>query len=341
MTERRALITGITGQDGSYLAELLLARGYLVAGLVRSSSRDFPSYIEQLRLDHRLRLFYSDIRDTQAALHAIAEFKPHEIYNLASQSHVGLSFISAEDTFAVNHIATRELINGALAIDATIRIYQASSSEMFGLATAPQTEDTPFNPVTPYGQSKLLAYQEAVCAPRAIGAYVASGILYNHESPRRGKNFVTRKITHSLAKIKSGLQDKLEIGNLDGTRDWGYAKDYVVAMWKILQQEKPEDFIIATGKTHAVRDVISIAATALALDITWEGSGIDERGIDANGSTIVSINPQFYRPVDVTNLVGDSSKARERLDWEPSVSFEELITLMALSDLTLVATHHE
>ncbi len=342
MSQPRALITGITGQDGSYLAELLASKGYLVFGLARRSSHDFTAPIENLRLHRQLEIIHGDIRDHDAITRALEIAKPDEIYNLASQSHVGVSFNCVEETFAVNYQAAKNLVVTARTLFPQVKLYQASSSEMFGSAQPPQNEQTPFSPNNPYGESKVQAHKECVIQERAeFGTFVCAGILYNHESPRRGKNFVTRKISHSFAKIKLGLQETLEVGNIYSERDWGYAPDYVYAMWQMLQQTKPEDYVIATGVLHSVKDFIESAAEAIAMQLTWHGSGVDEYATDANGVPRVRINKEFYRPIDHTNnLIGDSTKAKALLGWEPTVSFNELVHTMIMSDLDELS-HHE
>jgi GDPmannose 4,6-dehydratase len=341
MTQRRALITGITGQDGSYLAELLVARDYQVFGMVRRSSHDIGEPIETLRLRGAVELLYADMRDNESLKRSLERSQPDEIYNLASQSHVGLSFEIPEETFAINRDATVALVQTALAQNPNVRIYQASSSEMFGDVAGPQNEMTAMHPTNPYGESKLQAYREAVLKPRTEqGAFICSGILYNHESPRRGKQFVTRKITHSFAKIKLGLQETLEVGNIHTLRDWGYAADYVDAMWRMMQHDTPDDFVIATGTLHSVKDVIDTAAHALGMTLTWNGEGVDECAVDEHDITRVTINPKFYRPLDhVQNLVGDSTKAWTTLDWKPMTDFSALITLMVQADLAELQSH--
>lgn len=335
MTPKRALITGITGQDGSYLAELLCARGYIVFGFARRSSRDVPAYIEALRLNGSLTLLHGDLRDRDAIDHALQIAQPDEIYNLASQSHVGISFDCAEETWATNFTAAKMLIETAIARLPQVRIYQASSSEMFGDVPAPQTETSSCHPTNPYGEAKLKAYTDCVVQLReTTGAFICSGILYNHESPRRGKNFVTRKITHSMAKIKLGLQERLEVGNIDAERDWGYAPDYVETMWRMLARDTPEDFVIATGTLHSVKDFIHASATHAGIILNWTGTGQDQQAVDEHGVVRVAINPQFYRPTDhLHNLVGDTSKARSILNWQPTVNFTELVALMTDYDL--------
>jgi len=340
MSRKRALITGITGQDGSYLSELLVDKGYEVYGLARRSSRDISEPIEKLRLQKKVTVIHGDIRDTESIKHSLGIAKPDELYNLASQSHVGISFDCTEETMAVNYHAAESLFNEALSVNSKVKIYQASSSEMFGNAAHPQNESTAFHPINPYGISKLLAYQKCVLENRIKrNAFVCSGILYNHESPRRGKNFITRKITHSLVKIKLGLQDTLEVGNINSKRDWGYAKDYVEAMWQMMQQTDPDDFVIATGLLHSVKDIIDTTARNLDINLNWVGKGVNTQALNNAGKVIVKINPEFYRPIDATNLVGDSTKARNTLGWAPSIDFEELISLMVQSDLNELKKH--
>jgi GDPmannose 4,6-dehydratase len=341
MQQPRALITGVTGQDGSYLAELLASKGYRVFGLARRSSHDIPLSIEALRLQGTLEIIHGDIRDSESITRALGIAQPTEIYNLASQSHVGVSFDCREETFAVNYLAAKHLVTTARTQLPGVKIYQASSSEMFGASTPPQNESTPFTPNNPYGESKARAHVECVLAEREkFGTFVCAGILYNHESPRRGKNFVTRKITHSFAKIKLGLQETLEVGNIYSERDWGYAPDYVQAMWQILQQPKPDDYIISTGVLHSVKDFIHSAALAIAMPLTWHGSGSDECAIDENGIPRVRINKEFYRPNDHTNnLVGDNTKAKTVLGWSPTVTFDELVHIMINADLAELARY--
>lgn len=333
---KTALITGLTGQDGSYLSELLLSKGYTVYGLVRRSSNDpFVRISDEIKKE--IQIIYGDLRDIAAVERAVQESQPDEVYNLAAQSDVGISFKCPEETAEIDYYGVGRLVNAVLKIKPEARIYQASTSEMFGKTNPPQNEESPFQPVSPYGEAKLKAHQDFVVGYRERhGLHISSGILFNHESPRRGQHFVTRKITMSLAKIKLGLQDHFELGNLDAERDWGFAGDYVEAMWRMLQQEKPADYVIATGEMHSVRELVIAAAQALDMNITFEGSGVDEVGKDASGRTILKINPQFYRPIEVDLLCGDSRKAREVLGWKPRVSFTELVALMAKSDFEAV-----
>lgn len=331
--QKRAFITGVTGQDGSYLAELLLDKGYQVFGLVRETSSN-PSELLKLLCDQKgLRLLNGDLHDRESLMQVVATAQPDEVYNLASQSHVGVSFDAPDDTWEVNYVGAGRVITAALAANGSVRIYQASSSEMFGAAPPPQSEVSEFLPVSPYGEAKLRAHKEFVVENREKhGAYVCSGFLFNHESPRRGKHFVTRKITVSLAKIKLGLQDRLELGNLDTRRDWGYAKEYVVAMHAMLQMDKPEDFVIATGVQHSVRDFVDAAAAELGMSMQWEGKGEAEVGRNSRGEVIVSVNPRFFRPQELSDLVGDASKAKDVLGWKPMVTFRELVSIMTSAD---------
>ena len=330
---KRALITGLTGQDGSYLSELLLKNGYEVFGLVRRSSNDpFVRLPEEVRKS--VRVVYGNLRDSAALERAIEESKPDEIYNLAAQSDVGISFKCPEETVEINHYGVGRLVNAALKLKRDTRIYQASTSEMFGSTNPPQNETSPFQPVSPYGEAKLKAHQDFVVGYRERESmFICSGILFNHESPRRGAHFVTRKITKSLAKIKKGFQKSFTLGNLEAQRDWGFAGDYVRAMYLMLQQEKPRDYVIATGESHTVREFVEAACAALDMQINWEGDGLREVGKDANGNVILSIDPKFYRPVEVDALRGDSSRARTELNWKPEVSFQGLVEMMARFDL--------
>jgi GDPmannose 4,6-dehydratase len=335
---KRALITGITGQDGSYLAELLSDKGYKVYGLMRRTSLDPTLRIEHLNLEHKITLLYGNMRDSASLARALEEAKPDEIYNLAAQSHVGVSFKCPEETWEINYHGLGRLIHEAMKINPKVRIYQASTSEMFGQTAPPQKETSSMKPVSPYAESKLKAHEDYVVGYRKQhGLYICSGILFNHESPRRGKNFVTRKITISLAKIRLGLQDVLELGNLDAKRDWGFAGDYVVVMWKMLQQTKPEDFVIATGEMHTVREFVEAAAKHLGIKITWFGRGVKEVGKNEEGKIIVKVNPKYYRPVETNDLRGDSRKAQRKLKWKPTTTFDGLVELMIKSDLEALA----
>lgn len=332
--KKKAFITGITGQDGSYLAEFLLEKGYDIYGLIRRTSLDPLMRIDHLAVPRRVKLLYGNLRDSSSIRRALEEVQPDEIYNLASQSDVGISFKVPEETFEVNYYGVGRLVNEAIRLNKKVKIYQASTSEMFGKTKPQQSEKSPFSPVSPYGEAKLKAHEDFVVGYRERhNIFVCSGILFNHESPRRGEHFVTRKTTISLSKIKLGLQDCLELGNLDARRDWGYAGDYVKAMWQILQQKKPDDFVIATGKSHTVRELVNATASALGIQLRWSGRGVNEVAKDNQGRIRVKINPAFYRPNEVYYLEGDSSKARRRLGWKPETSFEELVEMMILADL--------
>lgn len=332
-TKRSALITGITGQDGSYLADHLLAEGYDVWGLVRRSSND-PFVRFESETKKAVRVLYGDMRDSAAVERAVQESRPDEVYNLAAQSDVGISFKCPEETVEINHYGVGRLVNAVQKIKPTAKIYQASTSEMFGKTKPPQNEESPFQPVSPYGVAKLKAYQDFVVGYREReGMFISSGILFNHESPRRGAHFVTRKISISLAKIKLGLQDGFSLGNLEAARDWGFAGDYVRAMHLMLQQDKPDDYVIATGISHTVRAFVEAACKAAEINIFWKGSGLEEVGVDGSGKTILTIDKAFYRPAEVDALRGDSTKAKRDLGWEPNTSFEQLVEMMVKSDL--------
>lgn len=331
---KKALITGITGQDGSYLAEYLLDLGYEVHGLVRRTSNDPMERISDMRLGGNLHLHQGNLRDLSTLRTILEEVVPDEIYNLAAQSHVGTSFVCPDETWDINYYGVGRLVNEAIKVNPKVRIYQASTSEMFGKTNPPQNELSLFDPVSPYAEAKLKAHEDFIKGYREkYGYFLASGILFNHESPRRGKQFVTRKITHSLAKIKQGLQDSFELGNLDAKRDWGYAKDYVEAMHAMLQLDEPDDFVIGTGETRSVREMAEIAAKALGMPIRWEGTGLEEKGILEDGRVIITINEKFYRPHEVDHLLADASKAKEELGWSATTSFEDLVTMMAEADL--------
>ncbi len=348
---KTALITGITGQDGSFLAELLLDKGYEVHGIIRRSSSFNTGRIEHLYLDewvrdmHRKRLVnlhYGDMTDSASLIRIIAETKPDEIYNLAAQSHVKVSFDVPEYTADADAVGTLRLLEAVriLGREKVTRIYQASTSELFGkVVEVPQSETTPFYPRSPYGCAKLYAYWITKNYRESYGMFTANGILFNHESERRGETFVTRKITLAAARIKAGLQDKLYLGNLNAKRDWGYARDYVECMWLILQQPDPDDYVIATGEYHSVREFTTLAFKYVGIDLRWQGEGVDEKGIDtATGKALVEVDPKFFRPAEVDELLGNPEKARTRLGWNPrSTSFEELVRIMVDSDTRLVA----
>jgi GDPmannose 4,6-dehydratase len=341
---KKALITGITGQDGAYLAELLLQKGYEVHGLKRRASLFNTDRIDHLYQDPhesnlRLILHYGDLTDATNLIRIIQEVQPHEIYNLAAQSHVAVSFETPEYTANSDAVGTLRILEAIriLGLKNKTRFYQASTSEMYGkVVQTPQTETTPFYPRSPYGVAKVYAYWITVNYREAYGFYACNGILFNHESPVRGETFVTRKITRGLARISEGVQDCLYLGNLDARRDWGHARDFVRAQWLMLQQDEPDDFVIATGEQHSVREFIEIAGRNLGLAIRWEGRDIAERGIDANtNKTVVRIDQRYFRPTEVDTLLGDSSKARTRLGWRPNISFVELVAEMAESDRNL------
>jgi GDPmannose 4,6-dehydratase len=338
-----ALISGITGQDGAYLAELLLHKGYEVHGIKRRASLFNTERIDHLYQDPHVKdrnfyLHYGDLTDSSNLIRIVQQVQPDEIYNLAAQSHVAVSFETPEYTANADGIGTLRLLEAIriLRLQDKVRFYQASTSELYGLVQEiPQTEKTPFYPRSPYAVAKLYAYWITVNYREAYGMYACNGILFNHESPLRGETFVTRKITRALARIKVGLQNCLYLGNLDALRDWGHARDYVEMQWLMLQQEKPEDYVIATGQQYSVRDFINAACAAVELDITWKGEGIDEKGHDREGRCIVSVDPRYYRPTEVETLLGDSTKARQQLGWAPKIPFNDLVAEMVLEDLKL------
>ena len=340
MTPKTALITGITGQDGSYLAEFLLNKGYIVHGIKRRASSFNTSRIDNLYRDPhaegvRLFLHHGDLTDSSNLIRIIQQTRPDEIYNLAAQSHVAVSFESPEYTADVDGMGTLRMLEAIriLGLEKT-RFYQASTSELYGLVQeTPQKETTPFYPRNPYAVAKLYAYWITVNYREAYGMYACNGILFNHESPVRGENFITRKITRALARIKLGLQDRLYLGNLDAKRDWGHAKDYVEMQWLMLQQEQPEDFVIATGVQYSVRDFVNAAAEELGIKVRWEDQGVDEKGYDAAGKCIVAVDPRYFRPTEVETLLGDATKAREKLGWTPKITFGELVAEMVREDL--------
>jgi len=343
-TQKIALITGITGQDGSYLAELLLDKGYEVHGLKRRSSSFNTERIDHIYQDTHIEnknfiLHYGDLTDSTNLIRVIQEVQPDEIYNLGAQSHVQVSFDTPEYTANSDAIGTLRILEAIriLGLEKKTKFYQASTSEMFGATPPPQSEKTPFYPRSPYGVAKLYSHWITVNYREAYGMFAVSGILFNHESPRRGETFVTRKITIGLSKIKKGLQDKLYLGNLDAKRDWGHAKDYVRAMHLMLQQDTPEDFVVATGETHSVRELIEEACGVLDIDLVWEGEGVEERGVDSKtGKTIIEIDPKYFRPTEVDVLLGDASLAKEKLGWKPEVAFKELVRIMIEADLSKI-----
>ena len=331
---KTALITGITGQDGSYLAELLIEKGYMVHGIVRRAS-----LINTHRIDHifdhpQMKLHYGDLTDAGNLVHVIQKCKPDEIYNLAAQSHVKVSFELPEYTGNVDGLGTLRILEAVriLEMEDTVRIYQASTSELYGLVQeVPQKETTPFYPRSPYGVAKLYAYWITKNYRESYGMYACTGILFNHESPRRGETFVTRKITRGLSKISCGLQDVLYLGNLNAKRDWGHAKDYAEAMWLMLQQDSPEDYVIATGQQYSVREFVEKSAQYFGMDIEWQGEGLDEIGIDKNtGRVVIKVDDKYFRPAEVESLLGDATKAKEQLGWEPKISFDELVEDMCI-----------
>jgi GDPmannose 4,6-dehydratase len=340
-TEKVALITGVTGQDGAYLAELLLNKGYVVHGIKRRASSFNTARVDHLYRDPhedgvRFFLHHGDLTDSSSLIRIIQQVQPDEIYNLAAQSHVAVSFEEPEYTANSDALGALRVLEAIriLGLEKKTRFYQASTSELYGLVQEiPQKETTPFYPRSPYAVAKLYAYWITVNYREAYGMYACNGILFNHESPVRGENFVTRKITRALARIRLGLQKRLYLGNLDAKRDWGHARDYVEVQWLMLQQEQPEDFVIATGVQYSVRDFVNAAAEELAIHIRWEGSGVDEKGYDTNGNCIISVDPRYFRPTEVETLLGDSSKAKAKLGWQPKTTFKELVKEMVQEDL--------
>jgi GDPmannose 4,6-dehydratase len=338
---KKALITGVTGQDGAYLAELLLNKGYEVHGIKRRTSLFNTARIDHLykdphEEDARFFLHHGDMTDSSSLINVIQAVKPDEVYNLAAQSHVAVSFEEPEYTANSDAIGTLRILEAIRILQLTekTRFYQASTSELYGLVQeVPQKETTPFYPRSPYAVAKLYAYWITVNYREAYGMFACNGILFNHESPIRGENFVTRKITRALARIKLGMQQHLYLGNLDAKRDWGHARDYVEMQWLMLQQDAPEDFVIATGEQHCVREFVDLTCAELGMTIRWEGSGVDEKGYDGAGNCIVSVDPRYFRPTEVETLLGDASKAREKLGWTPKIAFMELVREMAREDL--------
>ena len=340
-----ALITGVTGQDGSYLSEFLLAKGYEVHGIIRRSSVDYRERIAHLEGQPHFHLHYADMGDSMSLVKLVGKVQPTEIYNLAAQSHVQVSFDAPEFTADVDAVGVLRILEAVRTnrLEKTCRIYQASTSELYGkVEEVPQNENTPFHPYSPYAVAKLYGYWIIKEYREAYDMYCCSGILFNHESERRGETFVTRKITLAASRIAQGKQDCLYLGNLDSLRDWGYAKDYVECMWLILQQEKPEDFVIATGVQHTVREFATLAFQYAGIELRWEGEGINEKGIDVKtGKVVVAVSEDFYRPTDVVNLWGDPTKAKSQLGWNPqTTSFEELVRIMVNHDMQKVAADH-
>lgn len=344
--EKVALITGITGQDGSYLAEFLMDKGYQVHGIIRRASTFNTSRIQHLysnpasHKEGRMKLHYGDMTDSSCLVKIISTVRPTEIYNLAAQSHVKVSFDLSEYTAEVDAVGTLRLLDAVRTckLEKTVRFYQASTSELYGkVQEIPQKETTPFYPRSPYAAAKLYAYWIVINYREAYNMFACNGILFNHESPRRGESFVTRKITRSVAKISLGLLDVVELGNLDSKRDWGHAKDYVEAMWLMLQQDEPEDYVIATGETHKVREFVEAAFAFIGKKIVWEGSGVDEVGKEADtGIVRVKVNPKYFRPTEVELLLGDPTKAKTKFGWEPKVTFKELVKDMMAADIELM-----
>jgi GDPmannose 4,6-dehydratase len=347
--KKKALITGITGQDGAYLAEFLLDKGYEVHGIKRRSSLFNTDRIDHLYQDphekkRNFMLHYGDLTDSTNLIRILQQVQPDEVYNLAAQSHVAVSFESPEYTADTDALGTLRILEGIrlLGLENKSRFYQASTSELFGkVQETPQTEKTPFYPRSPYGVAKLYAYWITVNYREAYNIYACNGILFNHESPLRGETFVTRKITRALSRINLGLQDCLYLGNLNAKRDWGHAKDYVRMQWLMLQQDRPEDFVIATGKQYSVRDFVNIAAKELNIEITWKGKGVDEKGFDKKtNQQIVAVDPQYFRPTEVETLLGDPLKAKQKLGWEPEITFQEMVTEMVNHDLIEAKKDH-
>lgn len=342
---KKALITGITGQDGSYLAEFLLEKDYEVHGIIRRSSSPNTERINHIYDDENLHLHFGDLTDSNNLTNLVREIGPDEIYNLAAQSHVQVSFETAEYTGEVDGLGTLRILEAVriAGLENKTRIYQASTSELYGkVQEVPQSETTPFYPRSPYGVAKLYGFWITKNYRESYDMFASNGILFNHESPRRGETFVTRKITLSAARIKKGLQEKLYLGNLDAKRDWGYAKDYIECMWLILQADEPDDFVIATGEMHTVREFVDIAFKEVGIELIWEGSGIDEKGIDSKtGEILVEVDERFFRPAEVDQLLGNPTKAKETLGWNPTKTpFEELVKIMVNADLEYIENHN-
>jgi GDPmannose 4,6-dehydratase len=340
---KRALVTGITGQDGSYLAELLLQKGYQVWGIIRRSSSFNTGRIDHIYQDphtpdRRLHLVYGDLNDASSINTILKTVRPEEVYNLGAQSHVRVSFDIPEYTAEITGIGAIRLIEAMRELGIEARFYQASSSELFGKALeTPQRETTPFYPRSPYAAAKAYAFYITRNYREAYGMFAVNGILFNHESPRRGETFVTRKITRAVGRIKHGLQDRLYLGNLNARRDWGFAGDYVQAMWLMLQAAEPDDYVVATGETHTVRDFCELAFAHAGMPLTWNGTGVSEKGVDPDGQVRVEIDPYYFRPSEVDLLLGDSHRAQEKLGWKPTVNFRTLVNMMVESDLALAA----
>jgi GDPmannose 4,6-dehydratase len=340
---KKAFITGVTGQDGSYISELLLEKGYEVHGLVRRSSFFNRGRIEDIRqktkTSGQFQLHYGDMTDSSSLNKLIATIQPDEVYNLAAQSHVAVSFATPDYTAQVDAMGTLRILDAinSMGLKNKTRFYQASTSELYGqVVETPQKETTPFYPRSPYGIAKLYAHWITINYREAYDLFACSGILFNHESPRRGENFVTRKITMTLAQILQGKTETLSLGNMDAKRDWGYAKDYVEGMWMMLQQEKPDDYVLATGEQHTVREFVNLAFGFCGIELDWQGSGVEEKGIDkSTGKVLVEVNPKYFRPAEVETLLGDCTKAKTQLGWAPKTSFKELVEMMVEHDLKL------
>jgi GDPmannose 4,6-dehydratase len=345
---KRALVTGVTGQDGSYLAELLLAKGYEVHGVKRRASSFNTGRVDHLYVDPhtggpRFFLRYGDLTDATNLIRLVQEVQPDEVYNLAAQSHVKVSFEAPEYTADADALGTLRLLEAIhlLGLGQKTRFYQASTSELYGKAAPPQSEATPFLPQSPYASAKLYAYWITRNYRDGHGLFAANGILFNHESPRRGETFVTRKITRGVAAIALGLQDRLHLGNLDARRDWGHARDFVEGMWRILQHDRPDDWVLATGEAHSVREFVELAFAQVGRELRWRGQGLDEKGVDARtGKLLVEVDPRYFRPLEVDHLLGDPSKAQAQLGWRHAVTFEELVAEMVASDLDAVRREH-
>ncbi len=348
MSEKTALITGVTGQDGAHLADLLLEKGYVVHGIKRRSSSFNTGRVDQLYRDPHLpgvRFFmhYGDLTDATNLIRIVQETQPDEIYNLAAQSHVQVSFETPEYTANADGLGTLRLLEAIRILGLTdkVRFYQASTSEMFGDSPPPQSETTPFRPRSPYAAAKLYAYWITVNYREAYGIHASNGILFNHEGPLRGETFVTRKITRAVAAIEAGVQDKLYLGNLNATRDWGHARDFVEGMWRILQQDRPDDYVLATGEAHSVREFVEIAFRHGGIEIAWRGKGIEETGVDAqSGRVLVEVDSRYFRPTEVEALLGDPSKARRELGWHHTTSFRDLVREMIEFDRAAIAREH-
>ena len=343
-----ALITGITGQDGSYLAELLIEQGYEVHGIIRRSSSFNTGRIDHLHTDRegsktQIYTHYADLGDSSSLHRIIQKIRPTEIYNLGAQSHVKVSFDVPEYSGDVNGLGAVRILEAIREIDPSIKFYQASSSELYGkVLETPQSETTPFNPRSPYACSKAYAFYITKNYRESYNMFAVNGILFNHESERRGRNFVTRKISRNMAEIKLGKRDTMYLGNLEALRDWGYSKDYVRAMWMMMQHDIPDDYVVATGEMHSVREFVEAAAKALEINLEWRGEGLDEVGVDVDtGKVIVAIDERYFRPAEVDLLLGDASKAKTVLGWEPQVRFEELVKIMVQSDVTMIENHDE